>query len=101
MREGYLIRIFKVISIQDGVVDQEGDAVYTVKFKALVFKPLRGEVIDGIVTNVSKPGIHLKIGSVTAFIPHNKIPNYYKFDEDNNSFVNPNERLNIIETKKV
>ena len=101
MKDGYLIRIFKVISIQDGIVDEEGDAVYNVQFKALVFKPLKGEVIDGIVTSVSKPGIHLKIGSVSAFIPHNKIPDYFNYDEENIFFVNPDERLNTIEARKV
>lgn len=101
MKEGYIIKIFKILSINDGVVDEEGDAIFTVQFKALVFKPMRGEVIDGVVIEVNRPGIHLKIGTVRAFIPHNKIPEYYEFDENNGYFVNPNERLNIIEMNKV
>jgi DNA-directed RNA polymerase subunit E'/Rpb7 len=101
MKDGYLIQLFRIISIQDGIVNEEGEAVYTVQFKALVFKPLKGEVIDGIVTSVNKPGIHLKIGSVSAFIPHNKIPDYFKYDEENNYFVNPAEQLNTIEARKV
>ena len=67
----------------------------------MVFKPIKGEVIDGIVLEISRPGIHLQIGSVKAFIPHNKIPAFFEFDEESKKFVNKNERLNIIEKKKV
>ena len=67
---GYLITIFKIEKIQDGVVNDNGEAIFTVFFKALVYRPLKGEVIDGIVENVERVGIELSVGCVKIFIPH-------------------------------
>ena len=101
MKDGYIIRIYQIINIKDGIVDEEGEAIFTVRFKALVFKPLCGHVLDGVVGEVNNIGLQLKIGTVKAFIPHNKIPDYYSYEENTGTFVNVNERLNIIDRQKV
>lgn len=101
MKDGYIIRIYQIINIKDGIVDEEGEAIFTVRFKALVFKPLCGEVLDGVVSEVNNIGLQLKIGTVKAFIPHNKIPDYFKYEDHSGTFVNSNERLNVIDRNKV
>lgn len=55
--------------ISDGrVQDTSGDVIYKVKFKALVFRPFRGEVIDGVVAEVSNNGIIIQSGPLHSFI---------------------------------
>ena len=39
-------------------------------FKALVFRPLKGEVLDGVVEGVERVGLELSIGVVKIFVPH-------------------------------
>ena len=70
IKYGYIITIFKIESIENGVVNQKGEAIFTVSFKALVFRPLKGEVLDGIVEGVEKVGLELSIGVVRIFVPH-------------------------------
>ena len=70
IKYGYLITIFKIEKIEDGIINDNGDAIFTVHFKALVYRPLKGEVTDGIVENVERVGIELSIGCVKVFIPH-------------------------------
>ena len=67
---GYLVTIFKIESIENGIVNQNGEALFTVTFKALVFRPFKNEVLDGIVEGISRVGIELYIGSLKVFIPH-------------------------------
>ena len=96
IKYGYLITIFKIESIEDGVVNENGEAVFKVAFKALVFRPLRGEVLDGVVVGLEKVGIEVQVGSVKAFVPHTKIPQELRFSEERNSFyseVDPSQVL--------
>lgn len=69
-------------SIEEGLVNDSGDAIFTVSFKAMVYRPLKGEVLDGIVSGVERVGIEVKVGACKAFIPHTKIPNDMKYTED-------------------
>lgn len=70
VRYGYLITIFKIESIENGIVNQDGDAIFQVKFKAMVFRPIRGEILDGVIQGVERVGIELKVGSLKMFVPH-------------------------------
>jgi DNA-directed RNA polymerase subunit E'/Rpb7 len=57
--------------ISDGrVQDTSGDVIYKVKFKALVFRPFRGEVLDGVIHEVSSNGIVIESGPLHSFISH-------------------------------
>ena len=42
-------------------------------FSALVFRPMKGEILDGIVEGIEKVGLELSIGVVKIFIPHTVI----------------------------
>jgi len=84
---GYLITIFKIQNIESGVVNQLGDAVFTVSFQALVFKPMKNEVLDGIVDGLERAGIQVKVGAVKAFIPHTQIPGSFRYSEEQMAFI--------------
>ena len=34
----------------------EGQAEFAIKYKAIVYRPFRGEVVDGVVASVNKVG---------------------------------------------
>ncbi len=55
--------------ISEGKVqDTTGDIIYRVSFKALVFKPFRGEVLDGEVIEITDNGIMIQSGPLKSFI---------------------------------
>ena len=101
IKYGYLITIFKIESIDDGIVNDNGEAIFTVSFKALVFRPLKGEVLDGVVTGLERVGIEVKVGAVKAFIPHTKIPNEMKFSEEQTSFISEDDPTQLIKKDTV
>jgi DNA-directed RNA polymerase II subunit RPB7 len=45
-----------------------GFAQYNVGYRALVWRPFRGEVVDGKVTDVVPTGIFLEVGGLTVFV---------------------------------
>ena len=55
--------------ISDGrIQDTSGDVIYKVKFKALVFRPFKDEVLDGEVIEITDNGFMIESGPIKSFI---------------------------------
>jgi DNA-directed RNA polymerase subunit E'/Rpb7 len=50
------------------IQDTSGEVLYRVKFKALVMKPFKGEVLEGIVTEVHSNGFMVQSGPLESFV---------------------------------
>lgn len=54
-RYGFVIAVTTIDNIGAGLIQPgQGFVVYPVKYKAIVFRPFKGEVLDGVVTQVNK-----------------------------------------------
>lgn len=54
-RFGYIIVVISVDDVQPGVIQVgTGHAEYVIKYKCVVFRPFRNEVVDGVITSVSR-----------------------------------------------
>jgi DNA-directed RNA polymerase subunit E'/Rpb7 len=93
---GYLITICKIDSIQDGVLHESGAPVLNVAFKALVPRPLMGEVLDESVLGIEKVVIEVQVGGVKAFIPYAKIPTELRFSEERGSFCSEEGQSQVL-----
>lgn len=80
----------------DGLVNDNGEAIFTVSFKALVFRPLRGEVLDGVITGIEKVGLEVKVGACKVFVPHTRIPTEMKYSEEQNAFISEEDPTQVI-----
>lgn len=52
MKENYIIYLFRVEDSGEGVIDDNGNIVFCVKYSALTFKPVENEVMDGVVKEI-------------------------------------------------
>lgn len=52
-RLGYIIAVVDVLNVGRGKV-VEGGAEFKIEYQAIVYRPFRGEIVDGIVTSVNK-----------------------------------------------
>lgn len=78
---GFVIAITSIDSIGDGMIESStGFATYQLKFKAIVFRPFKNEVLDGVVEQVNKVGIFVKTGPLSCFISRHSIPSDMTFD---------------------
>jgi DNA-directed RNA polymerase II subunit RPB7 len=59
-RFGYIISVIGILDIGRGTVvsgtGMSGQAEFITRYRAIVFKPFKGEVVDGVVNNVTKVG---------------------------------------------
>ena len=62
----------------------QGFVLYPVKYKAIVFRPFKGEVLDAVVTQVNKVGLFTEIGPLSCFISRHSIPADMSFDPNSN-----------------
>ncbi|KAF2750597.1 DNA-directed RNA polymerase II 19 kDa polypeptide [Sporormia fimetaria CBS 119925] len=76
-----IVTILDTFDISDGiVVPGSGAAEYTVHYKAIVWKPYKNEVVDGVVTSVVRTGFFVDVGSLKAFVSSSMIPSSITFD---------------------
>ena len=58
---GYIIAVVSILDIGKGMVlPASGQAEFVTRYRAIVFKPFKGEVVDGVVNNVSKVCLFLQ-----------------------------------------
>ena len=57
---GYIIAVINVIDIGKGMVlVGSGQAEFITRYRAIVYKPFKGEVVDAVVNNVNKVSAHI------------------------------------------
>lgn len=66
------------------IVPGSGIAEFTVSYKAVVWRPFKGETVDGIVANVNKMGFFADVGPLSVFVSSHLIPAEIKFDPTSN-----------------
>lgn len=60
-RYGFVIAVTTIDNIGAGVIQPgRGFVLYPVKYKAIVFRPFKGEVVDAVVTQVNKVRLFLE-----------------------------------------
>ena len=87
--DGTIVYIFRISDkskprVQDGT----GFAVVDVGFEAIVFRPFRNEVIDCVVSEVTRLGFFAFFGPMKVFVSKSCIPEELQFHPDTNSLSN-------------
>ena len=80
-----MIAVTTIDNIGAGMIlPSRGFVNYPVKYKAIVFRPFKGEVLDAVVTQVNKVGLFTEIGPLSCFISRHSIPQDMSFDPNSN-----------------
>nr|AJA90759.1 DNA-directed RNA polymerase IV seventh largest subunit [Cycas revoluta] len=75
---GYLIAVTTLESRGEGKIrDMTGSVVFPVKFKCIVFRPFKNEILEGEVMDVMKAGVRLTCGPMTeVFLPRQTMKDF-------------------------
>ena len=85
---GYVILIKRIINISNSKISViNGFSIINVTFEALVYHPIKGEVIDNYVSDINNYGIFMNFGIVRTFISKRLIPESLEFKSLNNCIV--------------
>lgn len=79
---GFIIIVTSIVEIGPGIIYPGGFASYLVKYMAVVFRPFKDAIYDGIVKQVNKVGMFVEIGPLSCFISHNSVPSDFQFCPD-------------------
>jgi len=92
---GYVISVLKIGNISQGLILLTGEICFTVKYHALILKPVKGEVLDANIVSFTKMGYFAAVGPLSIFLSNYQIPQGMLEDLEKNTTV----RLKIIGTK--
>lgn len=68
---GYIVCVMDGMKIDVGkgrVIPGGGSAEFEVKYRAIVWRPFKGEVVDAVVTTVNKMGFFADVGPLSVFV---------------------------------
>ncbi|KAI9890370.1 MAG: DNA-directed RNA polymerase II subunit [Vezdaea aestivalis] len=79
----YIICVMDAFDISEGrIVPGSAVAEFTVQYRAVVWRPFKGETVDAIVESVNKMGFFANVGPLQIFVSSHLIPSDIKFDEN-------------------
>ncbi len=83
--EGVVLAIMDILEVGQGRLIVEDPGVhYPVKFKALVFKPMLNEVVEGQVVDIAEFGVFVRFGPIDALCHISQVTNdYLSYDRKN------------------
>ena len=77
----YIICVLDAFDISEGrVLPGSGFAEYTVHYRAVVWKPFKGETVDAVVSSVNNLGIFAFVGPLQVFISEHLIPSDFHWE---------------------
>lgn len=105
-RFGYIVSVLDICNFGNGkILDGIGSAEFELTYRAIVFKPFRGEVVDAVVSSANKMGFFAELGPVNVFVSTHLIPEDFTFDVGDGSstcsFGNEDGSLRIAKDSKV
>lgn len=79
---GYVVCVVRVLSrARPRVQDGSGNIICPVNYQAVVYQPLKGEVVDGIVSSVNAVGFFAQCGPLKTFVSKTNFPADYELKE--------------------
>eukprot|EP00694_Reclinomonas_americana_P007723 EC799080.1.p1 GENE.EC799080.1~~EC799080.1.p1 ORF type:complete len:171 (+),score=57.09 EC799080.1:90-602(+) len=96
-QNGYIIALLEITHTGAGKIDELSGAVsFQVEYQALIFRPEKGEVCDGVCLSVSQHAIIVQVGPAQVLVPPQMIPEEMKFDNSQTPmFANEDRSLKI------
>ncbi|OMJ10345.1 DNA-directed RNA polymerase II subunit rpb7, partial [Smittium culicis] len=80
-----VLTVLALVEIGVGtILPGNGSAEFKVKYSAIVYKPYKGQVVDGVVNNVNKLGFFADVGPLQVYVSQHLIPADMKFDPNGN-----------------
>jgi len=77
----YIITVMDTFDVSEGrILPGSGLAEFTVRYRAVVWRPFKGETVDAIVTSVNYEGFHAMAGPLQLFVSRELISKDIKFD---------------------
>jgi DNA-directed RNA polymerase II subunit RPB7 len=85
-----IISFFPTLSLGK-ILPGSSSALFRISYNAITFRAMKGELVDGIVTHVTKFGFFAEAGLLNIFVSKELVPSGFFYNETGNCFRNINE----------
>mmetsp|Transcript_39355 Transcript_39355/g.78881 ORF Transcript_39355/g.78881 Transcript_39355/m.78881 type:complete len:172 (-) Transcript_39355:3407-3922(-) len=87
---GLIILVIEICNETDKgkILPGSSSVLYSLVYRAVTFRAMKGEVLDAIVTNITKSGFFAEAGILQIFISKQFIPSTFYFNEKQKFFQN-------------
>jgi len=86
-RFGFIVMVAGITAIPAGEVQEGGFAKFEIQYNAIVYRPIRNEIVEGVVAHVDQLGIRVIVGAMTVFIYKDQIPSDMAFDANSLAYA--------------
>ncbi|KAJ4460630.1 putative DNA-directed RNA polymerase II subunit RPB7 [Paratrimastix pyriformis] len=97
-RCGYVVAVHEIEEIGEGRIRPGKPTVsFRIKYTAIVMRPFKGEVLDTVVSNITKFGVMCEAGPLVIHVSSKHLPPEYDFDNQSNPpcYVNRDDGTRI------
>jgi len=99
---GYIICVINIEEPNTGkVLDTSGDVLFNIRYKAVIMKPFKEEVMDGVIEKVDKHGIHVSVGPIKVFISNVQFPPDFEYNELTKSYISRTQNDKLMNDTEV
>lgn len=95
-----IIAFFPIIN-PGKIIPGSSSALFRVSYDALTFRAIKGEIMEIIVTNITKFGFFGEAGVIEVFVSKKLMPDDYLYYPDKDTFYNANSDLNLHQGTKI
>nr|CCA20126.1 DNAdirected RNA polymerase II 19 kDa polypeptide pu [Albugo laibachii Nc14] len=97
---GYVITVTEVRDedIGKGVIqDNSGYVCFNIRYRAILFRPFKNEVLDAVVSVVNQLGFFADVGPLQVFVSRHAMPTDLNngYDHENNAWISDDREVEI------
>lgn len=85
-----IISFFPTLSLGK-ILPGSSSALFRISYNAVTFRAMKGELVDGIVTHVTRFGFFVDSGLLNIFVSKELVPSGFFYNEIGNCFRNIND----------
>lgn len=103
-RHGFIVLVTAITNVSEGMITDDGTAraKFHVEYTCLAFRPFKGEVLDAVVTQVTKFGFFAEAGPLAVFVSNQLIADDMTFQSvGENAYVSDDEEVRITKDAEV
>lgn len=92
---GYVVNILEFNQLGDGIVENDsGNVIFKVDYKAITFKPIKGEILKAIPVFINEHGFYCQVGPLQIFVSQHMLDDF-QFDPNETIWVSEYEKIEI------
>lgn len=91
-------------NVSEGMITDDGTAraKFRVEYGCVAFRPFKGEVLDAVVTQVTKFGFFAEAGPLSVFVSNQLIADDMAFESvGENAYVSADQQVKIVKEAEV